>query len=357
METRYRKNQELNAFLIGTGGQGARRGYSIKLSNGWKLAGVFDKDSNLGSRMAMKWKCKCYSDLQAGLNDETVDLVVIATPPSYHDELIEMAINAGKHVLCEKPLTINALSAQKLAEKAEANGLIMATGFNHRFYKPVMDAVDLLKNQELGEFIQVHGRIGQKPEETDLNGWLGNYEISGGGVLTDNGSHLIDLIQMFSGQLNQVQKAEVTWDERRENIELLSKAEITGNHGFKAYIECSWMESDEPYLSIDLKCERGSIRISAFPWRLEILPTGGKKTVRNYWDERLFMKYLGLKSLGLERSLMREMASLRRLMFGEQINSGFVSIATGYDGASVARVVESIREASLLNSSCGSSNE
>ena len=99
METKYRKNQELNAFLIGTGGQGARRGYSIKLSNGWKLAGVFDKDSNLGSRMAMKWKCKYYSDLQAGLNDETVDLVVIATPPLYHDELIEMAINAGKHVL------------------------------------------------------------------------------------------------------------------------------------------------------------------------------------------------------------------------------------------------------------------
>ena len=51
------------------------------------------------------------------------------------------------------------------------------------------------------------------------------------------------------------------------------------------------------------------------------------------------------------------MASLRSLILGEQINSGPVSIATGYDGASVARVVESIREASLLNSSCGSSNE
>jgi predicted dehydrogenase len=347
MQTKHAKNQKINAFLIGTGGQGARRGYSIKLSNGWNLAGVYDTDSNRARSMAKKWKCKSYSEVLSGIRDKDIDMVVIATPPSYHDELIEMAIDTGKHVLCEKPLTIHSESAQKLAEKAEAKGVILATGFNHRFYKPVLDAAELIKNQVFGELIQIDGRIGQKPDEQDLNGWLGNNRISGGGVLTDNGSHLIDLIQLFIGQVNQPQDVQMKWDKTRSHIEIFASANLSGSNGCKAFVECSWMDSDEPYLAMELVCDRGRIRISAFPWRLEIVPTDGQRTVRNYLIERILMKLYGFKSPGLEPSLMREMESIRERIFGDEIKLNNVNFATGFDGANVSKTISSILNASI----------
>lgn len=345
MQHRIPPDTTINALLIGTGGQGLRRGEAVRLSKGWNLTGIYDLDPNQTHRMASQWKCNSFHDLKSAIGQADTDVVLIATPPSSHDALIEMALESGKHVLCEKPLTVHPDSAFRLANKAERLGLILATGFNHRFYGPVLDASAIIQNHTFGKLIQIDARIGEKPSEQALNGWLGNYEISGGGVLTDNGSHLIDLLHLFMGEIMEINHAEIQWDPNRPNIEPFAKAEMKSREAIKCCLECNWLESHAPYLVMELQFETGSLKLSAFPWRLEILPANGKLKTRLYWMDRIRMKFLGLKSPGLEPSLMRELNAFRNQVIGMKPRGSEVCIATGQDGARAAKVVSDIRSA------------
>ena len=332
----------LNAVVIGVGGQGSRRSKSIQFSRGWKLVGLYDDNHDLARRAARKWNCHCFTDPIEAINSDQTHIVCIATPPSSHDDFILKAVQANRHVLCEKPLTIRPEMIRDHLLEAEEKELLIATGFNHRFYSPVLDAMQLISQNAIGAITEINGRIGQRPDHTLLNGWMGNYLLSGGGVLVDNGSHLIDLACLFLDGNISTEVIDYRSLKDRIGIDEHVVLQLKDSQGLKANLKASWIEPEAPYLSMELKGESGMIRLSAFPWRLEIEKPGQRTEIKSYLTDRIAMKCLGFLASGLETSLMREMKSIRHSIL--KIKEQGIKHSTGIEGLIIAEIIENIKK-------------
>ena len=126
---------------------------------------------------------------------------VVATP---HDQLATIAlaaIEAGRHVLIEKPAGRNPAEARRVAQAARARGVVVKVGFNHRFHPAMIKAHRLVAEGAIGPLLYIRGRYGHGGRIGYEKEWRFVREISGGGELIDQGSHLIDLSRWFMGDL------------------------------------------------------------------------------------------------------------------------------------------------------------
>lgn len=337
-----RPRAALRAIVLGAGGQGLRRSQAIRLASGWELAGIHDADADRCRSAARRLGCTPWHDVDAALETAQADVVVIATPPYAHDGLIEAALAANRHVLCEKPLTIRPDSASRLAAEAERRGLTLATGFNHRFFRPVIDTLTLIRSNAFGAIRKIDAFIGHPPSTDVLDGWLGDQARSGGGVLIDNGSHLIDLMRLFLGELGPVSLEDLRWHPSRPGIDTSVRVRCRNASGAKAHAVCSWEEHGRPYLSIGIEFEGGAARLSAFPWTSQFVEFGRRGRTEAYWRDRIMAKFLGFRAPGLEPSLMRELEAIRLAILGLPDDRNPMPFATARDGARVAEIVASI---------------
>lgn len=337
------RSDSLRAVVLGVGGQGLRRAQAIRIATGWSLAGVYDSDITRTAAAARKLGCECWADESAAIERSGADVVVIATPPATHDRQIEAALQSDRHVLCEKPLTVDADSARQLADEAERRGLVLATGFNHRFYTPVQKVLECLRSNRLGQICHVEAAIGHPPGEATLNGWLGDRSRSGGGVLIDNGSHLLDLIRSVAGELGPVKLEDARWHDRKPGIDTFVKFCGETESGATLRAECSWEHPERPYLAMEFVFEKGVARISAFPWKSEFVEYGKPLAKNGHLRDRVVAKWLGFRAPGLEPSLVRELVAVRQAIRGESRENAAIDFATAHDGARVAEIVESLR--------------
>ena len=139
------------------------------------------------------------------LCDPTIDVIDICSPNPYHYDTICRALAAGKHVLCEKPLTVTAEEADRVVEIAAKSGLVCGVVFNNRFLSPVMRAKQLLDEGRLGrilsfDFSYLHNSC-IDPERRV--GWK-QTAAAGGGTLADLGPHVIDLCHYLCGKMDWV---------------------------------------------------------------------------------------------------------------------------------------------------------
>lgn len=337
------RSDTLRAVVLGVGGQGLRRAQAIRQARGWSLAGVYDADPARAVAAARKLGCELWPDEATAILGSAADVVVVATPPASHDRQIEAALQAGRHVICEKPMTVHADSARYLASEADRLGLVLATGFNHRFYTPVQSVVECLRSNRLGQICHIEAAIGHPPDDATLNGWLGDRGRSGGGVLIDNGSHLVDLIRLTAGELGPVKLEDARWHERKPGIDTCLKFCGESETGATLRAECSWEHPERSYLAMEFVFERGVARISAFPWKSEFVEYGKPRTANGHLRDRIAAKWLGFRAPGLEPSLIRELEAIRQAIRGEARANVAIDFATAHDGARVAEIVESLR--------------
>jgi predicted dehydrogenase len=142
-----------------------------------------------------------YESYEALLADERVDVVHLTTPNHLHYPQAKAALEAGKHVVCEKPLALTATESQKLLALAERSGLVHCTNFNIRFYPQVQEARARVQRGDVGDVWNVHGGYLQDwlLFPTD---WNWRLEHDKGGALravADIGSHWLDLVQFVTG--------------------------------------------------------------------------------------------------------------------------------------------------------------
>ena len=133
------------------------------------------------------------------------DLVVVATT---HDQLAALslaAIEAGSHVLVEKPAARTAEELAPVIAAAERFGRVVKVGFNHRFHPALLRAHALVTSGVLGPLMYIRGRYGHGGRLGMEKEWRCVPELSGGGELIDQGSHLIDLSRWFLGDFTDVQ--------------------------------------------------------------------------------------------------------------------------------------------------------
>jgi predicted dehydrogenase len=144
---------------------------------------------------------KAYHDFEEILGDASVQVVHIATPNRLHYPMAKAALNAGKHVLCEKPLAMNSTESAELVELAWRSGLAAGVNYNIRYYPLNIEAADRMKRGDLGRVYSVCGSYVQDWlfYPTDYN-WRVLAEEGGElRAIADIGTHWLDLIHAITG--------------------------------------------------------------------------------------------------------------------------------------------------------------
>ncbi len=142
---------------------------------------------------------KAYGKWQDLVKDKEVDVVHITTPNKLHFPIAKACLENGKHVICEKPLTLDTKEAKELANLAGQKDVANAVSHNMNFYPLVMHAKEMVKNNELGRIFLAHGKYLQDwlSKESDYN-WRVEAKYSGKSrVVGDIGSHWIEMVQLI----------------------------------------------------------------------------------------------------------------------------------------------------------------
>ena len=135
------------------------------------------------------------------------DALLISTPTKFAPIYTLEALKKNKNVFCEKPpsRTLAELSEiEKLLSKSNLN-CVLAYGFNHRLHDSVIKIKELIDGNNLGKVLWMRGRYGKEVNESYKTSWRCSKELNGGGILIDQGIHLLDLMNFLSGGFDFVQ--------------------------------------------------------------------------------------------------------------------------------------------------------
>ena len=196
-------DRALTVALVGCGLIGRKR---VQALGGARLAACADiVGARAADLAATAPGCQSFSDWRDMLAKTDCDAVIVAT---LHDSLAQIAhgaLNAGRHVLVEKPAAREASELEPLLPLARAKGLRVRVGFNHRYHRALLKARELVDAGALGELMFVRARYGHGGRLGYEREWRADRKLSGGGELIDQGPHLIDLARWFLGDFTTVQ--------------------------------------------------------------------------------------------------------------------------------------------------------
>jgi len=158
--------------------------------------------------------CSPTTDYTVALADPAVNAVIIATLNGSLAPIALAAVNAGKHVLVEKPGALCAMELRTIQAAAAATHSKVRIGYNHRFHPSLLKAKELIDLGALGPLMFMRGRYGHGGRTGYNREWRADPKLSGGGELIDQGVHLIDLAGMFLGEFTQIEGHASTlfWD-------------------------------------------------------------------------------------------------------------------------------------------------
>ena len=165
------------------------------------IVAVQDIAPAAGQARADELDCPFYVDHKAMLAQEKPDLAVIITPHPYHAPLAIDALNAGAHVLVEKPISVHAGEADAMIEAAAQNDRLLAVNFQQRFRPEIQAAKELIAGGALGELQYVNMVVvWPRTRQYFANaGWRGTWKGEGGGVLLNQAPHNLDLLVHLMG--------------------------------------------------------------------------------------------------------------------------------------------------------------
>ena len=192
-----------------------------------KLAAFFSPNRARAQEQADKYGGKVYDTAEALLADPDIDAVSICAANYAHAELSIQALNAGKHVLCEKPMATTLADCEAMVECAKKNGKFLMIGHNQRLAKAHMEAKRLIDEGLIGDIITFRTSFGHGGPETwsispGKNVWFFDKKKAAMGVIADLGVHKTDLIQYLTGQrVVRTTARLVTLDKRGEDGELI----------------------------------------------------------------------------------------------------------------------------------------
>lgn len=194
---------KVNFGVIGAGGIARRKTIPgmLKAKN-CKLVAVMDPVGV--DEIAAEFKVpKAYTTEKELLADPDVQAVYIASPVFNHFKQIKAAAEAGKHVLCEKPLTLTAEQARKAVDICKQNKVYLQEGYMMKFHGAHTKIKELIDEGRLGKLVYMRAQLsGWYPKMEDA--WRQDPKKGGGGALIDMATHLFDLLEFFAGPIRRV---------------------------------------------------------------------------------------------------------------------------------------------------------
>jgi predicted dehydrogenase len=252
---------KLKFALIGTGGIAQTYAQAFQASSCCELIAVADVNEDSAKAFAEPFGAKSFSDYKNLAENAEFDAVIISTPPNTHREIAMYFMNRGKHILCEKPLCLTVSEAKSMIETAENTGVVFTMATKFRYCEDVVKAKAILASGVLGEIVQFENAFTAKVDMSKR--WNSDFEISGGGVLMDNGTHSVDIIRYFLGSITDVLALETSGTQNLsvdENVKLLAKTK----NGVAASVDLTWGINKELPNFISIYGTDGTLHIG---WR------------------------------------------------------------------------------------------
>jgi predicted dehydrogenase len=249
--------------IIGAGMIGHFHAKAITAMTGGTLHSVFDLRQEAAEKLASEYGGTAYSDMAEFLADEELEIVTVGTPSGAHLEPSLAALNAGKHVICEKPLEITLERIDQLTAAAEANGKTIAAVLNRRFH-PGMDAFKKASDEgRFGTLTNASAYVKWYRDQAyyDSAGWRGTWALDGGGALMNQSIHTVDSLLYLAGPVKSVQANTACLAHERIEVEDIVVAIVEFESGARGVIECStctWSKDGHP-ARVQLSGTEGSV--------------------------------------------------------------------------------------------------
>lgn len=262
MENKLANEKRLRFALIGAGGIAQAYAQAFNESECCDLVAVADVRTEAAAALAETVSARSYADyITLYENEGELDAVIVSTPPKSHPEIACYFMERGLPVLCEKPLCLTVAEAEKMIATAEKMGVLFTMASKFRYCEDVIKAKGIVASGMLGEVVQFENAFTAKVDMSSR--WNSNSEVSGGGVLIDNGTHSVDIIRYFLGGIDSVLAVDTGATQGLavdENVKMFAKAkgDIT------ASVDLTWgINKELPYF-ISIYGTQGTLHIG---WR------------------------------------------------------------------------------------------
>lgn len=191
-----------NVGIIGFGKMGQTRAKACLDKGDTHIVQVFDVNEINNENMIPFDSVASSAD--EIIENHQIESVFVCTPNYLNKELTIKALQHGKHVLCEKPPAFNAQDVREIQEIERVSGKKLMYGFNHRHHGSVKHMKSLIDSGDFGEVIWMRGRYGKSVDQSYFSTWRSKKELAGGGILIDQGIHMLDLFLHIGSEFDRV---------------------------------------------------------------------------------------------------------------------------------------------------------
>ena len=268
----------MNVAIIGAGLIGKKR--ALALPKGIKLSVVCDVEKSRADAFAKEFSCRGEYDWKKVVEDISIDALFICTPNKFASIVAQAAILKGKHVLIEKPGAKSPADFKDILNAYKKKKTVVMFGYNHRFHGAMEKAKKLIDSKKYGPVLFIRAKYGHGARLGYEKEWRFDKDISGGGHLMDQGTHLIDLDNFFAGETPYATGRTKTlfWKTKLEDSAFL----ILEKKGFIANLTTTCLEWKNVF-SFEIMLEKAKIQIDGLG--------------RSYGTEKLTLYTMG-KELG-----------------------------------------------------------
>jgi len=287
-------NKMLKVGIAGYGVVGKRRHHYINQHPNMAVVSVCDRiDKNFTD---LADGVNTYSNYKDMLDSESLDVVFVCMTNDIAPAVTMHSLNLNMHVFCEKPpgRNVSDIESVRLVERSKPH-LKLMYGFNHRHHESVISALKIIESNKLGDIISLRGVYGKAKLITFNQGdWRTKRDASGGGVLLDQGIHMVDLMRLFAGEFEEVHSF-ISNNFWKFDVEDNAYAIMRTANGIVGMLHSSATQWRHQF-SLDINLEKGSIKLQG-------ILSGSK----SYGNETLTISYA---NPNVDNGLPEEICSL-----------------------------------------------
>jgi predicted dehydrogenase len=246
--------------VIGTGMIAEVHAQAIKDTPEARLAAVWTRSEENRNAFAAKFGCRAAESLEALVADPEIRAVTIATPSGAHADVAVPFLEAGKAVLCEKPLEVSLEAVDRIVAAAERGGGTLAGVFQMRLQKAAQTVKRAVEAGRFGQLTSCSAYIKwwRSHEYYSSSSWKGTYKLDGGGALINQGIHAVDLLQWIAGLPEEVSAFSARLSHLNIEAEDSVAAVLRYPHGGLGVIEAATSAWPGDDVRIEIVGDRGS---------------------------------------------------------------------------------------------------
>lgn len=265
---------KIRTVIIGMGKMGKLRYRVLNRHGGFEIVGICDPVEET----MREYPERKYTDWKKCIKAEKPELVLVCTINKVIPDIVCYALSENIHVFSEKPPGRNQEDAIRMRQAASNSRGKMKFGFNHRYHNSILEAKALVDSKALGEIVCIRGVYGKAGNDHFSNEWRNDLTLSGGGILLDQGIHMLDLINYLMGPMKVVDSvvSNLVWKDipTEDSALVIMKTE----DGRVASLHSSAIQWKHKF-DMDIICEEGFIALNGI---LTSTESYGEETITYY---------------------------------------------------------------------------